>query len=222
MIVQTAVDLFGSAYSSSLGYVVVACLVFVDRGAFTGVALPGELFLALGGVYAGRGDLSIVAVIALGAVAGVGGEMLSFWLGRHHGVRIVRRLPFADRFEKHLSEARSYFRQSGGTAIFIGRYVSVVGTFVPFAAGMSGMPFVRFALFDVAAVTLWATGVSLLGYFLNSQIELVDQILSRFGWGLFALVLLLVGGRMAWKRRDRIRRWVRAKSRWASRIRTSR
>jgi membrane-associated protein len=204
--IEAIVGWFGPVYSGSLGYLVIAGLIFLDRGAFTGVALPGELFLALGGVYAGRGDLSAPLVMVVGAVAGLLGETVSYWLGHRYGVRITRHLPLANRFEKHLNEAHDYFRRNGGKTVFVGRYVSVVGTFLPFAAGMSKMPFKRFVVFDIAALTVWSVGVTLLGYLLNSQIQLVDQVLSQIGWGLLVLVVLFVGGRVAWKRRDGIRK----------------
>ena len=206
--ITTVVDLLGPLYSGFTGYLVIAGLIFLDRGAFTGVALPGELFLALGGIYAARGDLSLVLVILIGALAGLLGEIVSYWLGRLYGVRIVRHLPLANRFEKHLDEAHAYFRRHGGKTVFVGRYISVVGTFMPFAAGMSDMSFRLFLAFDVAAITFWSIGVTLLGYLLNSQINLVDQVLSQVGWGLLALVVLIVAGRLIWKRRRDIRKKV--------------
>jgi membrane protein DedA with SNARE-associated domain len=207
-VITTVVDLLGPLYSGFTGYLVIAGLIFLDRGAFTGVALPGELFLALGGIYAARGDLSLVLVILIGALAGLLGEIVSYWLGRLYGVRIVRHLPLANRFEKHLDEAHAYFRRHGGKTVFVGRYISVVGTFMPFAAGMSDMSFRLFLAFDVAAITFWSIGVTLLGYLLNSQINLVDQVLSQVGWGLLALVVLIVAGRLIWKRRRDIRKKV--------------
>ncbi len=211
--VTTIVDWFGPLYSGWLGYLVVATLILLDRGAFTGLVLPGELFLALGGVYAGRGDLSVVAVIIVAVCAGVGGETFSFWLGRRFGVQILRRLPFANRLESHLGETRDFFRRNGGKTVFVGRYVSVVGTFMPFAAGMSKMPFRRFLAFDILAISLWAIAVTLLGYLLNSQVALVDRILSQFGWGLLALIVLFLGGRILFKRRENVLRWVKSKGR---------
>jgi membrane protein DedA with SNARE-associated domain len=207
-VITTVVDLLGPLYSGFTGYLVIAGLIFLDRGAFTGVALPGELFLALGGIYAARGDLSLVLVILIGALAGLLGEIVSYWLGRLYGVRIVRHLPLANRFEKHLDEAHDYFRRHGGKTVIVGRYISVVGTFMPFAAGMSDMSFRLFLAFDVAAITFWSVGVTLLGYLLNSQIDLVDQVLSQVGWGLLALVVLIVAGRLIWKRRRDIRKKV--------------
>ncbi len=209
--IRTIVDWFGPLYSSWLGYLVLGSLILLDRGAFTGLVLPGELFLALGGVYAGRGELSAVAVVLVAVCAGVAGETLSFWLGRRFGIRIIRHLPLANRFEKHLGEARDFFRRNGGRTVFVGRYVSVVGTFMPFAAGMSKMPFRRFLIFDLLAISLWAIAVTLLGYFLNSQVGLVDRILSQFGWGLLGLIVLFVGGRMLLKRRGEMARPLKSK-----------
>ncbi len=208
-IVETVVDWFGPLYAGALGYLVVASVIFLDRGAFTGVVIPGDLFLALGGIYAGRGKLAIALVIVVGVFAGVAGETLSYWLGRRFGVRMIRHLPLANRLEKHLDSARDYFKRHGGKTVFIGRYVSVAGTFMPFAAGMAEMPFPRFLAFDAAAIGVWATAVSLLGYFMSSQIDTVDQILSQFGWALLAAVVLFVGGRMAWKHRDAIAKRLR-------------
>jgi membrane-associated protein len=207
-VITTVIDLFGPLYSGLVGYLVIAGLIFLDRGAFTGLVLPGELILALGGIYAARGDLSLTLVILVGTLAGLLGETVSYWLGRLYGVRIVRHLPLANRFEKHLDEANDYFRRHGGKTVFVGRYVSVVGTFLPFAAGMSDMSFRRFLTFDVAAITLWSVGVTSLGYFLNTHLQLVDQVLSQVGWGLLALVVLFVGGRIIWKRRKDIRKKI--------------
>jgi membrane-associated protein len=211
-VIETIIDLFGTMYSSPFVYVVVAGIIFLDRAAFTGIFIPGEVFVALGGIFAGRGELSLALVIVTAALAGIVGETVSYWLGRRYGVGIVRRLPLGNRFEKHLDDAHDYFRRHGGKTVFIARYVSVVGTFLPFVAGMSDMPLGRFLLFDAVALTLWAIAVTLLGYLLNSQIHLVDQILSQFGWGLLVLIALLVVARIVVKRRGEIQKWVSEKN----------
>jgi membrane protein DedA with SNARE-associated domain len=76
---------------------------------------------------------------------------------------------------------------------------------------MSDMPYGPFLLFDTCALALWTVGVVSLGYFLNAQVQLVDEILSRFGWGLLILIVLYIGGKAAWKRRDAITKWFRSK-----------
>jgi len=217
-LVDTVLDWVGPLYAGWWGYVLIAGVILLDRGAFVGLVVPGDLFLALGGIYAGRHDLNIVAVIAVAMVAALVGESASFWIGRRYGVRMVRRLPLANRLEARLDAARDYFRRHGGKTVFVGRYVSLAGTFVPFSAGMGDMPYARFVLFDALAVAVWATAVALLGYVLSARVELVDTILSRFGWALLGLLVLVLGGRLVWKRRAGIWRWTRARWRALARV----
>jgi len=198
-IIEQIVDWFGPAFAVA-GYWILAAGVFADRSAFLGLIIPGDVVLALGGVFAAQGDLHLVWVIVVGVGAGLAGESTGYWLGRRYGARVLKRIPFANRLADRLDVAEEYFRRRGGRTVFIGRYVSVAGTFLPFVAGMSRMPYARFLAFDVPSVTLWAVGVSLLGYFLNSQLDSIDRILSRFGWGLLGLAVLFFGGRFVYRR----------------------
>jgi membrane protein DedA with SNARE-associated domain len=198
-IIEQLVDWVGPAFAVAGYYIVFAC-VFADRSAFLGLIIPGDVVLALGGVFAARGELALPAVMVVGAVAGLMGESVGFYLGNHYGERLLKKIPILRRWAGDLDKAQDYFQRHGGKTVFIGRYVSVAGTFLPFVAGMSKMRYRRFLLFDVPSVVIWAVGVSLLGYFLASQIDLIDTILSRFGWGLLAAIVLFFGGRFVYRK----------------------
>jgi membrane protein DedA with SNARE-associated domain len=199
--VETILEWMRPFFAGILGYAVIGTFVLLDRGAFVGLVAPGDLILALGGVFAGRGDLDVIPVVLVGIAAGLAGENASYWLGRHYGRSILGRIPFGDRLEPYFERSEHYFREHGRRAVFIGRYVSVVGTFLPFTAGLSRMSYRKFLAADVAAVALWATAVTALGYLLSARVDLIDKILSRFGWGLLVLVALYFG----WKKRAAIR-----------------
>jgi membrane-associated protein len=198
-IIEQIVEWVGPAFVVA-GYYIVFAGVFADRSAFLGLVIPGDVVLAVGGVYAARHTLDLPVVMAVGAVAGLAGESVGFWLGNRYGMRLLKKIPILRRWADDLSRAEDFFKRNGGRTVFIGRYVSVAGTFLPFVAGLSKMRYRRFLLFDVPSVTMWAVGVSLLGYFLESQIDTIDTILSRFGWGLLALIVLFFGGRFAYWR----------------------
>jgi membrane protein DedA with SNARE-associated domain len=208
-LIEQIVDWIGPAFAVA-GYYIVFAGVFADRSAFLGLVIPGDVVLALGGVFAARGELSLPIVIAVGAVAGLMGESTGFYLGNRYGERILKKVPILKRWAGDLQKAEDYFDRHGGKTVFIGRYVSLAGTFLPFAAGMSKMRYRRFLLFDIPSVIIWAVGISLLGYFLASQIDLIDTILSRFGWGLLALVVLFFGGRFVYKK------WIKKDSKKSS------
>ncbi|HVM34681.1 MAG TPA: DedA family protein [Actinomycetota bacterium] len=204
--IQNLLDWFGPFFSGEVGYLVIAVVVLLERGAFTGLVAPGDVVLALGGVFAGRGTLSLPLVALTGVVAGIAGETFSYWLGRRFGRRILRRFPFRERMERYLHRTEEYFREHGRRAVFVGRYISVVGTFLPFTAGMSKMPFGRFLVADVVGMAIWATGLTILGYFLSAQVYLVDKVLSRAAWGVLGVVVIVI----AWRHRSDIRDRIRA------------
>jgi membrane protein DedA with SNARE-associated domain len=188
------------------GYAIVAVAVLLERSVFVGLIIPGDVIIALGGIYAARGSLSVVAVIVIATIAASCGESIGYWLGRRYGRGLIKRLPLVNRLEKRLDAAQKYFRAHGGKTVAIGRYATAAGAFVPFVAGLSRMKYARFLAFDLPAIALWATGITLVGYFFEAQLDLIDRILSRFGWIMLGTLVLLVGGRILWKRHREGRR----------------
>jgi len=198
-ILETLVKWVGPVFAAA-GYPIVGGAVLMERSVFIGLIVPGDVILALGGIYAGRGDLALPWVIVIGILAAVTGESVGFWLGRRYGRSLIRRLPLVNRLEGRLDAAQDYFRRNGGKTVALGRYATAAGAFVPFAAGLSRMSYRRFLAFDVPAIAVWATGIVLLGYFLEGQLDLVDHILSRFGWAMLGLLVGVIGGRILYSR----------------------
>jgi membrane protein DedA with SNARE-associated domain len=102
--------------------------------------------------------------------------------------------------EDRLVGVQAYFERHGGKTVAIGRYATAAGALVPFVAGMAGMRYGRFLMFDVPAVLLWAIGITLVGYIFGRNLDVVETILSRFGWGILALLVAFVVGRIVWAR----------------------
>ena len=60
---------------------------------FVGCFLEGETVLALAGVAAEHGYLSLPVVVATGALGGIVGDQTLFFVGRRYGNRIFARFP---------------------------------------------------------------------------------------------------------------------------------
>jgi membrane protein DedA with SNARE-associated domain len=187
------------------GYEILALAVLLERSIFIGLIVPGDLMLALGGVYASEGKLSLVWVIVIGIVAALVGESIGYWLGRRFGLTLIRALPLVRRLEPRLEDAQEYFRKHGGMTVVIGRYATAAGAFVPFSAGIAKMPYRRFIAFDIPAVAVWASLISGFGYAVGRNLALIDRTLSRFGYVILGLLVVGFVLRVIYKRRRQSR-----------------
>ena len=194
-IIRWAGPLFTSA-----GYPVVGIAVLLERSIFLGLIIPGDVILALGGVYAGRKELNLVAVIVIGTLAAISGESIGYFLGRRYGRALITKLPLVRRLDKQFESAERYFRKRGGLTVAVGRYATAAGAFVPFVAGMSEMPYQTFLTYDVPAIVVWATGITLVGYYFGRNLDTVERILSRFGYAMLAVLIVLIVAQILWKR----------------------
>ena len=70
----------------------------------------------------------------------------------------------------------------------LARFVPIVRTFTPITAGVSNMEYRTFVRWNVIGGTIWAFGVTLLGYFLGQVDVIADHI---------ELAILVVVGHLA-------------------------
>jgi membrane-associated protein len=180
-------------FFSSFGYVIVSVAMFFESAAFTGVVVPGDVILAIGGVYAGEGELWLLGVIGCGALSGVLGASTGYLLGRRFGNSLLRRAPILRRFQHRLDQAQASIAANAGKTIVVGRFVTGAAVFVPFVAGASGVRARTFFTYAVPAMVVWATGLTLLGYFVGTNLETIDRILRRVGLAGLGLGILVVG-----------------------------
>ena len=157
---------------------IVSVAMFFESAAFTGILVPGDVILAIGGVYAGQGELSLAGVIACGAFFGVLGTSVGYLLGRRYGDGLLRRAPIVRRFQDRLTLAQSSIAANAGKTIVLGRFVTGAAVFVPFVAGSSGVRPLKFFAYAVPTMVLWVTGLALLGYLVGNNVETIDRIIS--------------------------------------------
>jgi membrane protein DedA with SNARE-associated domain len=188
-------------YFVAAAYVIIPVAVLLERSVFVGLIVPGDFILALGGVYAGQGKLSVPVVIVLGILAAIIGESAGYWIGRRHGMGLVRRLPILNRFQDRLERSEDFFQRNGGKTVVIGRYATAIGAFVPFTAGVAKMPYHRFLLYDVPSIIVWATAITFFGFYFGENLEFVDTVLSRFGLAVAGLIVVFFLVRFLLKRR---------------------
>ncbi len=161
-----------------------ALVVFVECGLFI-FFLPGDSLLFTVGLLQGRGSLHqplLVACVVL-SVAAFAGNVVGYEIGRKAGPALFHR-PDAKLFKpRYVDQTVAFFDKYGARAIILARFVPIVRTFITVTAGVGRMPRRTFLGYTAIGAVLWATGVTLLGYFLGSV---------AFIAGHLELILLLI------------------------------
>ncbi len=174
------------------GYLAILGLVMIED---FGVPLPGETVLILGAVYAGTGRLNIVLVALLAFLGAIAGDNIGFAVG-HFGGR-----PLLDRYGRYvlitpraLDNATQFFERHGGKIIIVARFIEGLRQANGIIAGISGMHWAKFVVFNAIGAALWVATWATIGYVSGSHIDSVYAAATRYGTYLaIAAGVLLVG-----------------------------
>ena len=168
-------------------YVALFAIVFAETGLVFAPFLPGDSLLFAVGTFAGAGFLSPWLGSLAVFVASVLGDSVNYAIGRCFGTRLAARYPRLIPAH-HLKNSRAYLERYGGRTIFLARFVPVVRSFAPLAAGVSRMPLVRFWAFNIAGALAWVVVFLGAGYFFG-RIPWVEENLL---WSVLLIVFVSV------------------------------
>jgi membrane-associated protein len=149
------------------GYPALALIIFLETGAMVAF-LPGDSLLFVAGLYAAKGQLNILVLVTLLSAMAIFGDAVSYTIGASVGPKIFNR-PRSRLFKpEHVQAAHAFYEKHGGKAIVIARFVPLVRTFVPVIAGVAGMRYREFAMFNITGGVAWVVSMTVGGYFLGS------------------------------------------------------
>lgn len=161
----------------SLVYVGLFIIIFVETGLVFFPFLPGDSLLFLSGSIAAIANqgLNVYALIILLSIAAILGDSTNFEIGKRFGNYLTTSEKWMKRINpKHLKSARTFFQKHGNSAIFLGRFVPIVRTLVPFVAGGTEMPYHKFITYNFLGGISWVLVAVLSGYFFGN-IPLFNQ-----------------------------------------------
>ena len=168
----------------TFGLLGIFIIVFAESGLLVGFFLPGDSLLFTAGFLASAPssvDKSLhlplgwlLLLVWFGAVAG---DQVGYLFGQRVGPALFKRPD--SRFFKHenVEKAQAFFDKYGPKAIVLARFVPIVRTFTPITAGVSRMQYRTFVTYNVIGGTIWAFGVTLLGFFLG-QVDVIEKNLE--------------------------------------------
>lgn len=184
----------------------------------TGALVLGECTLGLGFLVPGESGLLVasaavtdvgffIVLASVVAVCAAIGDNIGFWLGRRYRLKmretkVVRKLG-----QQHWDRAGKLLCRWGIGAVLVARFLPVVRTLMPAAAGASGMSYGRFFVSSLVGAVAWSATHVGIGWAAGASAKYIEEMLGRASWVL--IVLLVAVGVGVWLlRRSRGRRAV--------------
>lgn len=147
----------------------VCAIVFSETGLLVGFLLPGDTLLVITGLltFAGVIEIDIWWVcLAIGAAAFLGGEV-GYLIGHKFGPRVFERKESGLFSRKNVERTNAFFARFGGLAVILARFVPILRTFVPVAAGVGHMNYKKYSLYNFIGAMIWGAGLTFFGYLLG-------------------------------------------------------
>jgi membrane protein DedA with SNARE-associated domain len=187
---------------SAWGYIAI----FVTMvGESAGLPISSEIVVPLGGALAFLGKLGLgpsvvelILVVVISSLANLTGSLIAFYLTRRFGERVV-----LSRFGRwmglskgHLRLANRFFDRWGLWAVFLGRLLPIVRTYISFPAGLSKISYVKFIVVSLLGAIPWNIGLAYAGYLLGQHYQQVATTLGPIAIPMAIVVVLLLAA--AW------------------------
>lgn len=170
-------------------YVIAGALCFGEAAILVGLVLPGETALLVAGVFCQHGTLNLYLMMTVAVVAAVAGDSVGYEFGKHFGPRL-RRSRFGTWVGEHRwSMVDGFLGRHGGKAVLLGRLTALFRALVPSMAGMSGMRYRTFLVWNATGGLIWAPGCVLLGYAFSKSLDTVGKTLT---WAPLAVLGVVV------------------------------
>jgi membrane protein DedA with SNARE-associated domain len=169
-----------------------------------GVPVPGETILIAGAIFAGAGRINIVALGVVAFVAAVTGDNIGFAIGHFGGRALALRFgKYVFLTEERLDKAENFFDRRGSIVITFARFVEGLRQANGIIAGITGMHWLRFVVFNAIGAALWVGTWVTVGYFAGNNITTVYHYITLYSYYLLAALVVLIVGYIVWRRRRR-------------------
>lgn len=189
------------------GYSVVFLWVLAEQ---LGLPLPATPVLLAAGGLAGSGQMNLGLVIAVAVIASLLGDSSWYGFGRLRGGKVLNLLcRISLEPDSCVRKTENAFIRHGARSLLVAKFVPGLNTMAPPLAGIIGMRFERFLIFDTLGAFFYIGSAAGVGYVFSNQLERVAARLASLGFSLLAIIVGGLAAYIAWKYIQR-RRFIRS------------
>lgn len=178
----------------SMNYLGIGFLMFLEN---LFPPIPSELIMPLAGFTIAQGKMEFAPAIAAGVIGTVIGALPWYYAGKLLGYERLQVL--ADKYGKWIAvsggdiqKANKWFNKHGKKAVFFGRLVPGIRTFISIPAGINEMDILPFLVYSTIGTTLWVSLLTVGGYLLTKagkNYQLIEEYLAPVSKIVLAIIL---------------------------------
>jgi membrane protein DedA with SNARE-associated domain len=171
-----------------------------------GIPVPGETILIAGAVYAGAGRLNVVLVALVAFIAAIIGDNIGFAIGHFGGRALALRWgKYVFLTGERLDKAEAFFDRRGAIVITFARFVEGLRQANGIIAGITGMHWLRFLVFNAIGAALWVGTWVSLGYLAGGHIATIYHYITLYSYYALIALVVVVLAYITWRLRRRRR-----------------
>jgi membrane-associated protein len=184
------------------GHIGIIAAIFAESGILIGLLLPGDSLLITAGFLAAGGLLDIRVLIIGCTIAAIVGDAVGYATGKYFGPMVfVKEDSFFFR-KAYIEKTAKFFERYGRFTIIAARFTPIVRTLAPIMAGVGGMSYRKFAVYNIIGGLLWATGLLTASYAAGLYIPGLRDYIEYIVVAIIALSILPLVRELIFKKQD--------------------
>ena len=169
----------------SFGYIGIFLLMFLESSFFP---FPSEVVMIPAGYLAYKGEMNLWLVLFFGISGSLAGAWFNYLLAHKFGRKFL--LKFIS--EAKVKKLDKFFESHGHISTFTGRLIPGIRQYISFPAGLAKMDKIKFSIYTILGAGIWVSILTLLGYFIGENQELIHKYLKEITISIVILVAIII------------------------------
>ncbi|WP_026693034.1 DedA family protein [Peribacillus kribbensis] len=169
-----------------LTYALLFLILFLETGLVIVPFLPGDSVLFVAGSIAAQGSLNLGILAVIFFLGAVLGDTVNYHIGAKYGVKVFESRKIKLINKSHLQRAQEFYDRKGPIVIVLARFIPIIRTFAPFAAGIGGMAYKKFLIYNLSGGALWVLLMTFSGFFFGN----IPLVKNHFSLVTIAIILI--------------------------------
>ena len=171
----------------SLGYIGIFLLMFLESSFFP---FPSEVVMIPAGYLAYKGEMNLGLVLFFGIGGSLSGAWFNYLLAHKFGRGFLLKIIN----QKKITKLEEFFDRHGHISTFTGRLIPGIRQYISFPAGLAKMDYKRFTVYTILGAGIWVVILTMLGYFIGENQELIRKYLKEITIATIIFVGILIIG----------------------------